>query len=160
MLSHDAEPVQPKKVFLGADHAGFAAKELLKKHLIKGGYVVEDIGAKSLDDHDDYPKYAYFVATKVLGEEEGGARGILVCGSGQGMAMAANKVRGIRAAVIWNIEGATETRQDNDSNVLSLPARFIDQATLEAVADAWLLAPFSGEKRHQRRIDEVEELYG
>jgi ribose 5-phosphate isomerase B len=147
------------KVYLGADHAGYELKNVLREHLTHHGYEVEDVGAKTLDPDDDFPQYAYAVATKVLGDDSDDARGILVCGSGQGIAMAANRVHGIRAAVIWNVAGAKETRQDNDSNVLSLPARMIDQDTALAIVDAWLEEKFSGEERHQRRIQQMEQLY-
>ena len=146
------------KIYLSADHAGFELKNVLREHLFHGGYEVEDLGPETLDKDDDYPTYAYQVATKVLGGDDD--RGILVCGSGQGMAIAANRVRGVRAAVIWNVEGAKETRRDNDSNVLSLPARMIDQDTALAIVDAWLKEEFSAEERHQRRLDQIEELYG
>lgn len=146
------------KVFIAADHAGVELKNQLREHLHHSGYEVEDLGPQTVDKDDDYPGYAYAVATKVLGEED--ARGILVCGSGQGMAMAANRVRGIRAAVIWTVEGAKETRQDNNSNVLSLPARMVDADTAVAIADAWLKEPFSAEERHVRRLEQIEELYG
>ena len=146
------------KVFLAADHAGFELKNAVREHLFHQGYEVEDLGAETLAEHDDYPQYAYEVTTKVLGED--GSRGILVCGSGQGMAIAANRVRGIRAAVIWSVDGAKETRQDNDSNVLSLPARMITQEEALAITDAWLKESFSGEARHQRRLEQIEELYG
>jgi ribose 5-phosphate isomerase B len=146
------------KIYLGADHAGFEFKNVLREHLFHAGYEVEDLGPETLDQDDDYPTYAYKVATKVLGGDDD--KGILVCGSGQGMAIAANRVRGVRAAVVWNVEGAKETRRDNDSNVLSLPARMIDQDTAIAIVDAWLKEKFSGEERHQRRLDQIEELYG
>ena len=146
------------KVYLGADHGGFELKNIIYEHLFHNGYEVEDMGATTLDEDDDYPKYAYAVATKVLGEEDG--RGILFCRSGQGMAMAANRVRGIRAAVIWDVEGAKETRRDNDSNVLSLPSDVVDAETAIRIVDAWLTTNFSGEERHSRRLDEMEQLYG
>jgi ribose 5-phosphate isomerase B len=147
-------------IYLGADHAGYELKNLLREHLTHHGHHIEDEGAKTLDPDDDFPQYAYAVTAKVLGDPSDDARGILVCGSGQGIAMAANRVRGIRASVIWNVEGAKETRQDNDSNVLSLPARMIDQDTALAIVDAWLKEPFSHAERHQRRIHQIEELYG
>ncbi|HSH31464.1 MAG TPA: RpiB/LacA/LacB family sugar-phosphate isomerase [Candidatus Saccharimonadales bacterium] len=149
------------KIYLGADHAGYELKNQLFEHLVHKGYEVEDVGAGTLDQADDFPRYAYDVAVKVLGgEDKDDDRGILICGSGQGVAMAANRVRGIRAAVIWNEAGAKETRQDNNSNVLSLPARMIDQETAFAIVDTWLTTKFSGAERHQRRIDQIEELYG
>lgn len=146
------------KVYVGADHAGFELKNRIREHLAHNGYDVEDVGPHTLDPVDDYPKYAYLVSTKVLGEDE--SRGILVCGSGQGVCMAANRVRGIRAALVWSQEMARETRRDNDSNVLCLASRFTDEDTIMGIVDNWLEEKFSGEERHIRRLDELEELYG
>ena len=146
------------KVYLGADHAGFEVKNKIREHLAHNGYDVEDIGPHTLDPDDDYPKYSFELTTKVLGED--GSRGILVCGSGQGVCMAANKVRGIRAALVWSQEMARETRRDNDSNVLCLASRFTDEATAIGIVENWLEEDFSGEERHTRRIKQLEELYG
>jgi ribose 5-phosphate isomerase B len=148
------------KVYLGSDHAGFYLKEKVFAHLSKQNYEVEDVGDKTLDPADDYPQFAYALTTKVLGDPDNQAKGILLCGSGQGMCMAANRVRGIRAAVIWNQEGARETRNDNDSNVLCLPASMLPDDEALAIIDTWLKTPFSGAARHARRIKEIEELYG
>lgn len=149
-------------IYLGADHAGFHLKEKVFAHLVKQGYTVHDEGDKLYDKHDDYPHYAYAVAVKLLGDSDNDARGILICGGGQGMAIAANRVRGIRAAVVWDEHEAKATRQDNDSNVLSVPARYFKDNEAEAlkVIDTWLATPFSGAPRHVRRIKEIEELYG
>ncbi len=146
------------KIFVGADHGGFELKEVLVPYLTEKGHSVEDVGAPSLDKQDDFPQYAFAAVTKVLGEDD--SRGILVCGSGQGMAMAANRVRGIRASVVWSEEVAHETREDNDSNVLSLPARFITESEAKKIVDAWLSTAFSKNPKYHRRIDEVEEIYG
>src|ERR1022692_4263833 len=105
------------KIFLGADHAGYKLKNILSEHLVHAGYEVEDLGAKTLEDHDDYPRYAYAVASKILGAEDND-RGILICGSGQGMSMAANRVNGVRAALAWNTESARAAREDDNANVL------------------------------------------
>jgi ribose 5-phosphate isomerase B len=148
------------KVYLGADHAGFELKNQIREHLFHRGVEVEDLGAETLQPEDDYPGYAYEVVTKVLGEEKDEGRGILVCGSGQGVCMAANRVGGIRAALVWSQEMARETRRDNDSNVLCLASRFTDEATALSIVDNWLDEKFSGEERHRRRIQQIEELYG
>jgi ribose 5-phosphate isomerase B len=148
------------QVFVGADHAGFHLKAKVVAHLSKMGYDVEDDGDAQLNPIDDYPQFAYMVATKVLGSEDNDARGILLCGSGQGMVIAANRVRGIRAALCWSQDIARETRNDNDSNVLSIPTRYVtDEVALEII-DTWLETAFSEAPRHVRRIHEVEELYG
>jgi ribose 5-phosphate isomerase B len=146
------------KIFMGADHKGFELKNLVREHLDHDGYEVHDEGALTYDKDDDYPKYAYSVTSGVLGEEK--AFGVLVCGSGQGMVMAANRVRGIRAAVVWSPAEARAARHDDDANVLVLPSNMIDSDTALAIVDAFLGQKFSGEERHQRRIDQIEELYG
>jgi len=148
------------RVYLGADHAGFQLKSAVMAHLAKLGYEVEDEGDRELDPNDDYPHFAYTVATKILGDESNDARGILLCGSGQGMCIAANRVRGIRAALCWNEDIARETRNDNDSNVLCVPARMLTEHEALNIIDTWLKTPFSGAARHVRRIHEIEELYG
>jgi ribose 5-phosphate isomerase B len=148
------------KIYLGSDHAGFYLKEKIFAHLSKAGYDVEDAGDKVLDPTDDYPQFAYAAATKVLGSEDKDARGILLCGGGQGMCIAANRVRGIRAVVPWNEHEAKMARNDNDSNVLCLPARSLEDDQLIAIVDTWLAAPFSKAARHVRRLREIEEIYG
>ncbi len=147
------------KIFLGADHAGFELKNEIAEHLKQGGYAIEDLGAKTLKPGDDYPQYAYAVAGKVLGGDDDDA-GILVCGSGQGMAMAANRVNGIRAALAWNMESAKAAKRDDNANVLVLPSRFIDSEEAIAATNAWLGAKFQTDPKYQRRLDELEELYG
>lgn len=146
------------KIFLGADHAGFDLKTALYEHLHHAGHEVVDVGARSLDDDDDYPLYAYQVATKVLGEEE--AAGILLCGSGQGMSMAANRLSGIRAALAWNEESARASKEDDDSNVLVLPARFISEEEAFKMVDAWLGAKFKADPKYLRRLEEMGDISG
>lgn len=148
------------QVFIGADHAGFQLKSVVMAHLSKRGIDVEDDGDRELNPGDDYPQFAYTVTTKVLGSEDADPRGILLCGSGQGMCIAANRVRGIRAALCWTEDIARETRNDNDSNVLCIPARTLTEEEALRIIDVWLDTPFSGATRHQRRINEIEELYG
>ena len=148
------------QVFVGADHAGFQLKSTVMAHLSKRGINVEDDGDRELDPGDDYPQFAFTVATKVLGSEDDDPRGILLCGSGQGMCIAANRVRGIRAALCWSEDIARETRNDNNSNVLCIPARTLTEEEALRIIDVWLDTPFSGAARHIRRINEIEELYG
>jgi ribose 5-phosphate isomerase B len=148
------------KMFLGADHAGYELKTTLAKHLKAAGHEVEDLGAKHLDEDDDYPRYAYSVASRMLGEEDGAALGVLLCGSGQGMTMAANRVNGIRAALAWNEDSARVSREDDDANVLVLPARFVTPEQATAMVDAWIAARFKADPKYRRRLDELEELYG
>lgn len=146
------------KIFLGSDHAGWHLKNELHTYLAERGYDVEDIGNKDLDPDDDYPQFAYIAATKVIGSDDEDPRAVLVCGGGQGMAIAANRIRGIRAAVIWDTEEAKRTRIDNDTNVLSLPGRILADDEANEIVETWLNTPFSKAARHQRRIDELEEL--
>lgn len=146
------------KVYIGSDHAGFTAKEQLMLQLVERGYDVEDVGDKVLDPKDDYPQFAFLAVTKILGDPEDDAKGILLCGSGQGMCITANRTHGIRAAVAWNEDAAREARHDDDANVLCLPARFLDTEQLLTVAEVWLKTPFSGLERHARRIKEIDEL--
>lgn len=148
------------KIFLGSDHAGYYLKEKVFAHLSKMNYDVEDDGNKILDPNDDYPQFAFAVATKVLGSEDNDAKGILICGSGQGMCIAANRIRGIRAALAWNEAVARETRNDNDSNILCVPARLLEEDQALGIIDTWLKTPFSKAERHARRLREIEEVYG
>lgn len=147
-------------VYLASDHAGFHLKAKVMAHLSKADYQVEDVGDRVLDPADDYPQFAYAAVTKVLGSEDANARAILICGSGQGMCIAANRVRGIRASLCWDESGAKETRNDNDSNVLCIPARVLETDEALRIIDTWLTTPFSNAARHKRRLREIEDLYG
>jgi ribose 5-phosphate isomerase B len=142
------------KVAIGADHAGFEEKEKIKETLKSLGVEFVDYGTDS-PDSVDYPPFAERVARAVASGEFD--RGILFCGSGQGMAIAANKIKGVRAALAWNPEIAALSRRHNDANVLSLPARFIDDETAAETVKAFLNAEFEG-GRHQRRVKEIEEI--
>lgn len=146
------------KIILGSDHGGFDLKQLLVHHLsVKNDYEVEDVGDKTPNPDDDYPQFAFMAATKLLGEEDA-TRAILVCRGGQGMAMAANRLTGIRAAVCWNEHSAKKSREDNDSNVLCLPADELSVDEVKDIVHAWLNTPFSKAARHQRRIQELDSL--
>lgn len=147
------------KIFLGADHGGFYLKEKIAAYLAKRGYDVEDVGGRELDPKDDFPQFAQMAATKLLGEDEASdPRAILICTGGQGMAMAANRFRGIRAAVIWDSFEAKECRNDNNSNVLCLPARVLDDESepWKDIVDTWLATPFAGAARYKRRNEELD----
>lgn len=146
------------KIYLGSDHNGFHLKEKLFAYLSKRGYDIEDVGDKALDPNDDFPQFAQLAAIKLLGEEEE-SRAILLCGGGQGMAMAANRFHGIRASVIWDETEARLTRNDNDSNVLCLPSRIFEtDSRWEGIVDTWLGTPFAGAERYKRRNRELDEL--
>lgn len=148
------------KIYLGADHQGFAMKEEVFAYLVKHDYEVEDVGDKELDPQDDFPEFAQLAALKVLGDESPDPRAILLCGGGQGMCMAANRFRGIRASVIWDEEEARLTRNDNDSNVLCLPSRILqkDEKAWQAIVDTWLATPFAAAARYKRRNAQIDEL--
>lgn len=146
------------KIFLGSDHNGYRLKEDVFAYLSKRGYEVEDVGDEEPKPEDDFPIFAQAASIKVLGEDDG--RAILICGSGQGMCMAANRFRGIRASVIWDEQEARMTRNDNDSNVLCLPARILekDSSEWQAIIDAWLETPFAAAARYVRRNRQLDEL--
>jgi len=143
-----------KKIGLAADHAGFEEKEKVKKTLDELGIEYVDLGTTSADSVD-YPDYAKKVAEGVASGEYD--QGVLVCGSGTGMAIAANKVKGVRAAVAWSPEIASLARQHNDANILSLPARFVTENDAENIVKAFFAADFEG-GRHERRVDKIREL--
>ena len=148
------------KIYLGADHGGFHLKEELEKYLAKSGYEVEDQGNNVLDPDDDYPQFAAKVASSVLASEDSEARGIIVCTGAQGVAIAANRFKGIRASVVWDAHEARMTRNDNDSNVLCLSGRLMaDNPSLwQGVVETWLSTPFSHAARHRRRVQELDKL--
>lgn len=149
------------KIFLGSDHNGFAMKEKVFAYLAKRGYDIEDVGDKELDPEDDFPQFAQLASLKVLGEDEANdPRAILICGGGQGMAMAANRFRGIRASVIWDDYEAKMTRNDNDSNVLCLPSRVLekDEPEWKAIIDTWIETPFASAPRYKRRNAQIDEV--
>ena len=144
----------PRRIALAADHAGFDEKEKIKATLDDLGIEYADMGTASTDSVD-YPDYAKKVGDAVAnGEFE---QGLLVCGSGTGMAIAANKIKGVRAAVAWSPEIARLARQHNDANVLALPARFMSDDEAEKVLKAWFESDFEG-GRHARRVEKIGEL--
>jgi ribose 5-phosphate isomerase B len=142
------------RITIGADHAGFELKEAVKAHLEAAGHAVRDAGAYSTDCVD-YP----LIAASVAGDVGSGAAeaGVLVCGSGIGMAIAANKVRGVRATPVYEVELAELTRRHNDANIVSLAGRRTDQTTAFAIVDTFLATPFEG-GRHQRRVDQITDM--
>lgn len=140
------------RIALASDHAGFAEKERLKPLLAELGLIVDDLGTSS-EDSVDYPDYARAVADAVAdGEAE---QGILVCGSGTGMAITANKVPGVRAAVAWSEETARLARQHNDANVLALGARTTPAGEIQNIVRAWFGEEFEG-GRHADRVDKIK----
>ena len=148
------------KIFLGSDHNGYHLKEKLFAYLAKHGYEVEDVGDRTPEPSDDFTDFAQAAALKVLGEE-GDPRAILLCGGGQGMAMAANRFRGIRASVVWDAYEAKMTRNDNDSNILCIPSRIFDESedsAWQGILETWLNTPFADAPRYRRRNAQLDEL--
>lgn len=149
------------KIYLGSDHNGYRLKEKVFAYLAKRNVAVEDVSGKELDPDDDFPEFAQAAALKVIGDDDKDPRAVLICGGGQGMAMAANRFRGIRASVIWDAEEARMTRNDNDSNVLCLPARVLDMEddkVWQAIIDTWLHTPFASAPRYKRRNTQIDEI--
>ncbi len=142
-----------KKIALAADHAGFEEKEKLKSTLNELGIEFDDMGTTSTDSVD-YPDYALKAARAVANGDFD--QGLLVCGSGTGMAIAANKVHGVRAAVAWSPDIARLARQHNNANILALPARFISDDQTKEIVKAWFDADFEG-GRHERRVEKIEK---
>ncbi|MDX1636826.1 MAG: ribose 5-phosphate isomerase B [Balneolaceae bacterium] len=139
---------------VASDHAGYDAKKKTVKILEEMGHMPVDFGTHS-DDSVDYPEYAVRVAEKVdAGEHE---QGILICGSGQGMCMTANKFKNIRAALAYNEDSARLTREHNNANILCLPGRELDEEQIRTILEAWLNTEFEG-GRHERRVNKIHSL--
>ena len=138
------------RVHLGSDHAGFELKAHLGQHLREAGHDVVDHGAHAYDGDDDYPPFCIAAAQAVVADP--GSLGVVVGGSGNGEQIAANKVDGVRAALVWNAETARLARQHNDANVVSVGARQHSTEEATALVDTFLAEPFSKDNRHERRI--------
>ncbi len=139
------------KIAIGSDHAGFQLKEKLKKYLIEKGFELKDFGTYS-EDRADYPDFAHPVALSVTNKEVD--FGLLMCGTGNGINMTANKHKGIRAALCWNSEVAALARRHNDANILTLPARCINEQEAKDCVDAFFSATFEG-GRHIERVNKI-----
>jgi ribose 5-phosphate isomerase B len=146
------------KIYLGADHNGFELKKHLYDFLLKGGYDVIDAGDSVVDPDDDFPQFAGRVVSAVLADDDRDARGILICGSGQGMCMAANRFKGVYASLCWNMAEARSARNDDNSNVLCLSSKSTDAKKAEAIVNTFLSTPFAGAPRFKRRIGELDQL--
>jgi ribose 5-phosphate isomerase B len=141
---------------LGADHGGFALKVHLKRALLKRGLAVHDVGPERVRSADDYPLIAAEVARRV--RRTTGGRGILLCGSGVGMSVVANKFAGIRAVNAWDVKVATRARKEEDANILVLPAHFVTRANAVNILNAWLETPFQRIPRYRRRLGEIARI--
>ena len=142
-------------IYLGADHRGFELKEKIKQWLSDWGYQYEDMGALEYKKEDDYPDFAKAVAEKVTVEQNG--KGILICGSGVGVVMASNKIKGIRAGTAINARQIKDSVSDEDTNVLGISADYLSEQAQEIIK-TFLETKFSGEERHVRRINKIKNL--
>ncbi len=142
------------RIAIGSDHAGFEQKEQLREHLVSHGHEVADLGTDSAERSVDYPDYAVAVAKRVAGGEAD--YGVLVCGTGLGMAIAANKIDGVRAVNVTDPEFAKLAREHNDANVVAVSGRFIPEQLNEEIVDAFLDTAFGG-GRHAGRVDKITQ---
>lgn len=143
------------EILMGSDHAGFALKDVMKKFLIEEGYEIEDLGSYKYDYNDDYPDYALKVCERVL---ETNGRGILICGSGQGMDRVANKIPGIHAAVCWDEPSTKIAKEHGNVNVLCFGGRTVKPELAKKMVKIWLRTPFIPKERHLRRINKIKEI--
>ena len=144
-----------KKIYLGSDHGGFGLKEQVKKYFDKSGRAYVDLGAKKYQPRDDYPDYAFVVAKKVVKMK---SKGILFCRNGIGVAIAANKIKGARAASLNSPRIAQTARADDDTNILCLGADYISPDLAKRTIKVWLKTEFSGKARHKRRINKIRKV--
>ena len=144
------------KIYLGADHRGYLLKEKIARFLFEKGYSFEDMGALSLDPDDDYPLYAEKVASMIASSPKD--RGILVCGSGVGVLIVANKFDSVRAGLGINKEPVVAARNDDDINVLALASDFTDEKQALEMVLAFLETPFSGKAKHKKRIEDISRI--
>lgn len=145
------------RIYIGADHNGFDYKQAIIKMLTDDGHEVIDGGDIKRDKNDDFPQFAGQVVTAVLNNGDD-TRGILICGSGQGMCMAANRFKGIRASLCWNQDEARSARNDDDSNILCLSATYTKLSAAKAIINTWLNTPFAAAPRFVRRLKQLDEL--
>ncbi len=146
------------KIYIGADHNGFAYKHQLTEVLKRAGHEVIDGGDTAINPEDDFPQLAGKVVHALLGDSDKEAKGLLICGSGQGMCMAANRFKGIRASLCWNLNEARSARNDDNSNVLCLSSKYLNPEETSAIVTTWLATPFAAAPRYIRRLKELDEL--
>lgn len=146
------------RIYIGADHNGFDYKNQLSAALVQAGHEVIDEGGTTIDPNDDFPQFAGKVVTAMLGDADKDAKGILICGSGQGMVMAANRFKGIRASICWNLNEARSARNDDDSNILCLSSRYLSLEESGSIMATFLATPFAGAPRFVRRIEQLDKL--
>ena len=146
------------KIFIDSDHNGFAMRHELADYLRRSGHDVVDVGTPTQDPNDDFPLAASRVVASIRAADDSDSRGILICGSGQGVCMAANRFKGIRASLCWDNWEAKAARNDDDSNVLCLPARVVSTDKAKTITHVWLTTAFAGASRFKRRITLLDEL--
>ncbi len=146
------------KIFIGADHNGYQLRNSLVAYLRRAGYDVNDEGDTKLEPEDDYPIFAAKVVNDILASDDPDARGILICGSGQGMCMAANRYKGIRAAMGYNRNSVLASRTDDDANVLCLAADDLDKSKANVLIETFLNTKFAGAPRFVRRLRQLDEI--
>ncbi len=144
-------------IYIGADHKGFELKERIKLFLTDKGYQVADLGSNRYDENDDYADFAEAVARKVSMNYEA-ARGILICGSGVGVDVVANKFPNVRSALVSSSDQAYDARHDDDANVLSLGANYVNPAEAEKIVLTWIGTPFADEEKFRRRLGKIRNL--
>ncbi|MDI6717965.1 MAG: RpiB/LacA/LacB family sugar-phosphate isomerase [Patescibacteria group bacterium] len=141
-------------IYIASDHRGYNLKEVLKEYLLEKKYEVVDLGNDYYDENDDYPDFAKLVAGEISKSLEN--KGIVICRSGVGVDIAANKFKGVRSALCFNPEQAYLSRNDDNTNVLALPAGFISDEEAKKITDVWLTTPFSGDEKDKRRVDKLD----
>jgi RpiB/LacA/LacB family sugar-phosphate isomerase len=144
-------------IYLASDHGGFELKNHIKQSFDTVGIAYEDVGAHELDPNDDYPDYAKLAASKIS-QNPTDNKAILICRSGVGEVIVANKFNNVRASLSWNEEHAKKSREDDDTNVLTLPADYISKEEALNIVGTWLNTDFSNEERHTRRINKIKEI--
>ncbi|MFH0852010.1 MAG: ribose 5-phosphate isomerase B [bacterium] len=143
-------------LFIAADHAGYPLKEALRPYLVELGFDVQDLGNEQLDPSDDYPDFAYRLAQNVVENED--SKGILICGTGQGVCITANKVDGIRAALVYDEFTARSAAEHLNANIICLGGRVLDDDIAKKLVKMWLDTEFVAEGRHLRRIEKIENI--
>lgn len=146
------------KVYIGSDHNGFNLKSVLIRYLKLSGYNVIDDGNEKLSHEDDYPVFAARVVKDILSDSNKNTKGILICGSGQGMCIAANRYKGIRACLGYDLDSVRSARNDDDCNILCLPAKYIEEGTANLIVETFLNTKFAKAPRYIRRIREIDNI--
>ena len=144
-------------IYIGADHRGFKLKESLKIYLKESGYEVIDVGNSKYDENDDYPDFVSLAARKISLDPVN-SRGILICGSGVGVDVAANKYKNVRSALAVTPDQAMASRHDDDTNILSLAADFLAEEDAKQIVSVWLQTEFAGDERYRRRLQKIDQI--